>query len=74
VTKVLLAVSRLTETGHRVNFTKIGGYIENINDGSRIPMILKRGVYIIRLRVRVMRGSHRELAMFSGGRRQVARP
>ncbi len=37
VRRVLLAVSRLTETGHYVHFTSAGGYIENLTDGSRIP-------------------------------------
>ena len=35
---------------------------------------LKRGVDIIRLRIRVERGSHREFATLSGGRRQAGRP
>ena len=32
VREILLAASRLTETGHRVHFTKTGGYIKNDED------------------------------------------
>ena len=77
VKKVLLAVSRLTVTGHRVNFTKTGGYIENKTDGSRIPMHLKNGVYIIKLWVRVSGtawANHNDLASLSGGTRPARRP
>jgi hypothetical protein len=77
VKKVLLAVSRLTETGHYVHFTSTGGYIENKTDGSRIPMHLKNGVYIIKLWVRVSGTAwayHNELASLSGGTRPARRP
>jgi hypothetical protein len=67
VKKVLIAVSRLVETGHRVHFEERGGYIENLKDGSRIPMVLKRGVYVIKLRVRRPRGAATWLAPLSGG-------
>ena len=77
VKKVLLAVSRLTETGHYVHFTSTGGYIENKTDGSRIPMHLKNGVYIIKLWVRVSGtawANHNDLASLSGGTRPARRP
>jgi hypothetical protein len=73
VRKVLLAVSRLTETGHRVFFDKDGGYIENRQDGSKIPMILKDGVYIIKLRIRAQRQQRTELGQLSGGMWQANR-
>ena len=77
VKKVLLAVSRLTETGHYVHFTSTGGYIENKLDGSKIPMHLKNGVCIIKLWVRVSGTAwayHNELASLSGGTRPARRP
>ena len=77
VKKVLLAVSRLTETGHYVHFTSTGGYIENKTDGSRIPMHLKNGVYIIKLWVKASSTAwtgRRELASLSGGTRPAMRP
>ncbi len=77
VRKVLLAVSRLTETGHYVHFTSTGGYIENLQYGSRIPMYLKNGVYIIKLWVKVSGttwAGRNELASLSGGMRQAQRP
>ena len=77
VKKVLLAVSRLTETGHYVHFNSNGGYIENKTDGSKIPMHLKNGVYVIKLWVRVSGTTwayHNELGSLSGGTRQAQRP
>jgi hypothetical protein len=77
VKKVLLAVSRLTETGHYVHFTSSGGYIKNKKDGCRIPMHSKNGVYVIRLWVRVTGlawASRSELAALSGGMRPATRP
>ncbi len=74
VKKVLIAVSRLVETGHRVHFTEHGAHIENLKDGSCIPMVLKRGVYGIKLRVRRQRGSSQELAPLSGGTWQAGWP
>jgi hypothetical protein len=66
-------VSRLAETGHRVFFDSGGGYIENKKDGSKIPMIIKNGVYIIRLRIRAQRQQHTELGQLSGGMWQANR-
>ena len=66
VKKVLLAVSRLTETGHYVHFTSTGGYIENLTDGSRIPM------YIIKLWVKTSStawASRSDLAALSAAKR-----
>ena len=76
VKKVLLAVSRLTETGHYVHFTSTGGYIENKSDGSRISMYLKNSVYIIKLWVNVQGKAwaiRKDLASLSGGMRQAHR-
>lgn len=49
---MILAVSRLVAMGHKVQFTNSGGYIENERDGSKIPMHLKHGVYVINLWVK----------------------
>ena len=77
VNKVLLAVSRLAETGHRAHFTKDGGYLENVKDGTKIPMYQKNGVYMIKLWVKRSAGTRaREevLASLSGGPRQACEP
>ena len=72
----MLAVSRV-ETGHYVHFTKSGGYIENLIDGSRIPMQLKNGVYVIKLWVKVAgkpKAKGNVLGTLSGGPRQAPQP
>ena len=51
VRKMLLAVSRLVETGHKVVFARTGSHIIHEKTGKKIPVRLKNGVYAIRFRV-----------------------
>ena len=45
VQKILLAVSRLAERGHQMQFTRTGGCTVNERNGSKIPTQLKNGVH-----------------------------
>ena len=45
VQKILLAVSRLAERGHQMQFTRTGGCIVNERNGSKIPTQLKNRVH-----------------------------
>ena len=49
VREMLLATSQLGSMGYFVGLGKYGGYIENTKDGSRIPVRLKNGIYMIKL-------------------------
>ena len=52
VQKILLAVSRLAETSHQVQFNSTGGCIVNERNGSNIPVHWKNGFYTIELWVK----------------------
>ena len=59
VHKPLMSVSRICDGGHRVVFESGGGYIENLDSGSRIDIRRENNVY--RLQVAVPRtGFHRQ--------------
>ena len=45
VQKILLAVSRLAERGHQMQFTRTGGCIVNERNGIKMPAQLKNGVH-----------------------------
>ena len=49
VQNVSLAVSRLSETGHQVQFDRAGGCIVNERYGGKIPLLLKNVVCIDKL-------------------------
>ena len=59
--QILFAVSRLSETGRQVTFTRTDGCIVNERHGSKIPMHWKDGVYTSRLCVE---GVHHDETMY----------
>ena len=76
VKKMLLAVSRLVETGHTVHFGACGrSYAKHEATGKQTPIYLKNGVYVMRFRVPRGRPTGAKdlaaMAPSSGGRRQA---
>ena len=51
VTRPILSVARLTESGHQVRFHKNGGSIIHRETGHEIPFVNYRGVYVLEARV-----------------------
>ena len=51
VERPLVSVTRLTEAGHSVTFTKDGGEIHHLSSGRRIPLLREKGVYILEMNV-----------------------
>ena len=49
VNKALLSVKKMVKAGNRVVFEPNGGYIENVNTGTRIDMNDKGGMYTIKM-------------------------
>jgi hypothetical protein len=49
VERPLIAVSHLSAAGNHVTFTKTGGEIVNVENGKRIKIQRKGGVYILRM-------------------------
>ena len=47
VTRPILSVARLTESGHQVRFTKEGGSICNRTTGKEVNFVRFRGVYVL---------------------------
>ena len=49
VRRPLAAVSAIVDEGNDVHFSKSGSYILNVATGERIPMVRRKGVYVIEL-------------------------
>ena len=47
VTKPLVTVRRITEHGNEVRFTSTGGWVENREKGTKIPLERKGGCYVL---------------------------
>ena len=51
VTKALMSVSNICDSGHRVVFEKDGGYIEHLTSGATTRFQRRNNVYQIRLQL-----------------------
>ena len=71
VDKPLIAISKLTEAGHDVQFTKEGGDSTHKATGNRTFFSKKSGVYVIRLWVR-KQAEQRQMEIETSGARTTS--